>query len=227
MLIVENVNRYYGEHLALNKLSFEVNAGEIVAVVGPNGAGKTTLFNILAGILARSNGVITLNDRDIATIPIEEQGFLAEETYFYERMNAWQTLQFEATMRRIDKNRENIGDMISRFALEDFVSKRMGSLSQGMAKRVLVASAFLGSPQLLILDEPLNGLDIQSVIALKEQLVVEKEHGAHILVSSHVLSFVDEIADRVLFLKDGALAGSSLGDSTHAESMYRQLFLGQ
>ena len=225
MLRVDDISKSYRNTTALKAVSLTVEAGEVVAVVGPNGAGKSTLFNILAGVLDKDGGSATLDGSSLDALLLSEMGFLPEEPYIYDRLDALQMLQFEATMRHIDPSRQNQRELLRRFAIEAYESERMGSLSQGMAKRVLLAAAFLGNPSLLILDEPLNGLDIQTVIALKEQLLIEKQHGAHVLVSSHVLSFLDETADKVLFLDKGELVGESWGEAAHAESIYRQLFI--
>ena len=225
MLNVTKLSKSYSRKWALDDLTFSTEAGQIVAVVGPNGAGKTTLFNVLVGILQKNSGSCAIDGTDLADLPLSQLGYLAEEPYYYPRFTAEQTLRFEMAMRQIEPEQAGLADLIDRFSLQGFLDERMNSLSYGMAKRVLLAAAFLGSPRLLLLDEPLNALDIQSVIALKEQLLVEKQRQSHILISSHVLSFLDETADRVLFLNHGKLVAESSNQYGQAEQIYRELFL--
>ena len=227
MLEVRSLSKDYGSQPAIVDLSFRLDAGEAVAFVGPNGAGKSTLFNILAGIIKASSGICGLDGSALGSLPLQEIGFLSEEPFFYDNFTPLQTLRFEVTMRRFSKKEvgESCNAFVKQFAINGYLHERMGSLSQGMVKRVQLAAAFLGHPKLIILDEPLNALDIQSVIALKEQLAIERKLGSHILISSHVLSFLDETVDRVLFLDKGSLAAISDNNSLKAEQIYRQLFL--
>jgi len=225
MLEVTGLVKAYGAKRALDGLFLTVQEGEVVAIVGPNGAGKSTLFNILAGILKKTSGSCRIDDIGLDQLPLGQLGFLSEEPYFYDSFSPRDTLHFEGTMRGIGLDDMRIDELVSCFALDSYWDLRMDSLSQGMAKRVLLAAALLGQPRLLVLDEPLNGLDIQTVIALKEQLAEKSRQGAHILISSHVLSFVDEVADRVLFIDHGTLIGESDGTKAGAEDLYRQLFL--
>lgn len=224
MLEISSLSKSHDRHFALRNLSFTVEAGEIVAFVGPNGAGKSTLFNILAGVLERDEGTLTLDGSSLSLLPLKDLGFLPEEMFQYDRFTAEQMLAFDISMRDIIAP-TGFDTLVSKFAIEPYLHERMDSLSQGMSKRVAIASVFLGDPRLLILDEPLNGLDIQSVIALRELLKENRERGGHILISSHILSFVDEMADRVLFLKEGRLVGQIAGNNSGAETMYRQLFM--
>ena len=225
MLEVSSLTKKFGSKHALNELSFSVDSGEIIAFVGPNGAGKSTLFKILAGVLQASDGSSALDGCSLSSLPLNSLGYLPEELFQYERFTSEQTLLFEITMRDINLRDGDLDTLIQRFAVDNYLHEKMGTLSQGMAKRIALMCAFLGTPRVIILDEPLNGLDIQTVIALREQLSMEKQHGAHILISSHILSFVDETADRIIFLKEGRLADNITGRSTQAEKIYTQLFL--
>ncbi|MDR2492514.1 MAG: ABC transporter ATP-binding protein [Coriobacteriales bacterium] len=204
--------------------TLSVRSGEMVAVVGPNGAGKSTLFNIVAGVTTADAGACLLDDTPLPEVPLSSIGFLPEKPYFYQSFTARESIRFDQAMRGIEDQDKAIEPLIQHLRLSDFIDKRMAALSQGMAKRVALACALMGAPEVIVLDEPLNGLDIQSVITLKEQLVLHKQRGAHILISSHVLTFLDGLADKAVFLDKGRVVYESEGGSAREET-YQQLFL--
>jgi ABC-2 type transport system ATP-binding protein len=225
MLELANISKSFANSPALEALSFLANPGEIVAVIGPNGAGKSTLFNILAGVLKESSGLCLLNEKPLSETPVSDIGFLPEQPYFYASFSPLQTIEFEKTMRSIADAQSNQEELCKVFDVSGFLRTKMGQLSQGMAKRVALVCAFLGNPQLIVLDEPLNGLDIQSVFSLKEQLLVQKAKGAHMLISSHVLTFLDGLVDKTVFLDKGKVVFESTEQDGTVEDAYRQLFL--
>jgi ABC-2 type transport system ATP-binding protein len=225
IITVENLKKSFGDSIALDDVSFAVNQGEIVAVVGPNGAGKSTLFNYLANVLPIESGTSRLNGRDLKDLSSAEIGFLSEHPHFYHSFSSLEMLLFENTMRDIGLKSHEIEELGASFLISDFFPLKMHTLSQGMAKRVSLAKTFMGKPSVIILDEPLNGLDIQSVLILKDQLIKKKHEGAHILLSSHVLNFLDGLVDRIIFLERGRIVHISNGADNDVESIYKQLFI--
>lgn len=224
MLTIQKVTKTYSSTLALDKVSLSVGEGTIVAVIGPNGAGKTTLFNILAGVLDADSGNCLLNNAPLKSIELKSLSFLPENPYFYKSFTPQQTIDLEITMRGLDRAASSAEELMQRLCITDYQNRKMSALSQGMAKRVALACVFLGSPEVIVLDEPLNGLDIQSVIILKEQLLLEKRRGAHILLSSHVLTFLDGLVDKTYFLNKGNVAFES-SKNNDLEEVYKKLFL--
>lgn len=226
MLEINDITKSFSAARALDSVSIDVRNSEIVAVIGPNGAGKSTLFNIIAGITTADSGECRLDSVPLANVPLSRLGFLPEKPYFYDRFTPRETLQLEQTMRRVEESKDEINVLIARFELREFLDNKMRSLSQGMAKRVALACAFIGNPEVIILDEPLNGLDIQSVISLKEQLLFEKEQGSHVLISSHVLTFLDGLVSKTVFLDKGNVVFES-NDNDDIEKTYKTLFLNK
>ena len=225
MLDIQNVSASYGDHLALDKVSLAVEPGEIVGVVGPNGAGKTTLFKVLARIIEKYQGSIAFNALPLATVPQESIGYLAETPFLFEFFTPVEMLLFERSIRFPSLPEENVFNMLSTLGMDEHLHKPISTLSSGLKKRVAVAATFMGSPQLLILDEPLNSLDIQTVIVLKKLIREVLAREATVLVSSHVLDFFDGLIDRVVFLDRGAVHYTSSGDKRKAEELYTELFL--
>ena len=225
MLEVSRLTKRYGSGGGISDVSFSVPAGSAAAVVGPNGAGKSTLFNILAGILPREAGTCLLDGIKLKQLKPGEIGFLPEKSYLIPDFTPAQMLMYVNQMRELFLSNGEIEKLISLYDLEEFRNQKNKTLSQGMAKRAAMACAMMGIPRLLILDEPTNGLDTQSVILLKNALKRHKKRGAVILISSHILDFLDGVADEILFLKSGELIRAGKKTSTEIETMYRELFL--
>lgn len=229
MLTISNLTKRYRNGRGLGAFSMGVDAGEIVGIIGPNGAGKTTLFSILAGILMPQSGTITVaTDGDSHTdvrILSEHVGFLPEIPFLQRAFTPLEAVQFDAAMRGAPISKSEAKEHLATFDAHSYMNRPIRTLSQGQSKRVELACAFLGAPDILVLDEPLNGLDIQSVINLREKILAEKERGATILISSHILTFIDEVADRIVFLDDGHIVGEVDPREQEAEAAYRALFL--
>ena len=229
MLTISNLTKRYRNGKGLGPISMTIEKGEVVGIVGPNGAGKTTFFSILAGIGAPQSGTITLVTGERAhtgvRIPSEHIGFLPEIPFLQRAFTPIEAVQFDAAMRKSPISKSEAKEHLSSFGAHSYMNRPIKTLSQGQSKRVELACAFLGSPDILVLDEPLNGLDIQSVINLREKIFAEKARGATILISSHILTFIDEVAGRIVFLDDGHIVGEVDPREQEAEKAYRELFL--
>jgi ABC-type multidrug transport system ATPase subunit len=225
MLEISHLTKRYGSGGGISDVSFSVPAGSVAAVVGPNGAGKSTLFNILSGVQPQGDGTCVLDGVELKKLKPDEVGFMPEKSYLIPDFTPVQMLMYVNQMREILLSDDEIEKLISLYDLGEFRNKKNKALSQGMSRRVALVCALMGSPRLLILDEPTNGLDTQSVILLKEALKQHKKRGAVILISSHVLDFLDSIADEILFLKDGELIRVGKKTSTEIEKMYIELFI--
>ncbi|MBR6459095.1 MAG: ABC transporter ATP-binding protein [Actinomycetaceae bacterium] len=229
MLTISDLTKRYRNGRGFGAVSMRIETGEIVGIVGPNGAGKTTFFSILAGITTPQSGTITLaTDNETHTdvrIPSEHVGFLPEIPFLQRAFTPLEAVQFDAAMRGEPISKSKAKEHLVAFGAQAYMNRPIRTLSQGQSKRVELACAFLGSPTTLVLDEPLNGLDIQSVINLREKIIAEKEHGTTVLISSHILTFIDEVADRIVFLNDGHIVGEVDPREQEAEAAYRALFL--
>jgi ABC-2 type transport system ATP-binding protein len=204
-----------------------VSGGEIVGVVGPNGAGKTSLFKILARCNERYEGSISFEGKPLAEIENNRIGYLAQTPFQFEFFSPVEMLLFERAFKQPLLPEEEVFKILRSLDLDDSLHEPIKRLSTGMKKRVALAAAFLGSPSLIILDEPTNSLDIQTVIILKRLIREALQQGATILISSHVLDFFDNLLERVVFLDQGVIHCTSSNDPRTVEEQYIELFMSQ
>ncbi len=210
MLEAQSLSRRYGETLAVDNVSFTIDSGEIVGLLGHNGAGKTTIMRMLSGYLEPSGGSIRVGGRDLATNAHRiqmELGYLPENLPVYPDMTVAEYLENAATLKGIPKG-QRILAMRAALGATELASRALspiGQLSRGMKQRVGVAQAILGSPALLILDEPTNGLDPEQTVQMR-RLVRRLAQRATVILSTHILQEVDALCDRVLILRQGRLA---------------------
>jgi ABC-type multidrug transport system ATPase subunit len=211
---VESVSKRFGEVLAVDGVSLSVEAGETYALVGANGAGKSTLFRIILGLTEPDAGSVTVCGADMkrrATEAKRHLGYLPEELYFYQRLTGREYLRLVAGLKGCEA--EGIAGEVEFFELRAVADKWVGGYSLGMRKKLGLAAAFLGSPSVLVLDEPLNGLDVEMMRKLRLRIESEREAGRAVLVSSHVMSFVERISGRVGVMRSGKL----IAEGTPAE----------
>ncbi len=208
------LTRRYGEgpnaHLAVDDVSFSIATGEVFGLLGPNGAGKTTILRMLAGILTPSAGSASLMGVDVSADPIAAKrnlGFLSGDTALYARLTGRETLRYFARLAGLDDATTDtrITEVIDDFGLQAFVDQRTGALSSGQNQRVNLARAFIADPPVLILDEPTVGLDVISGRFVIEAIEAARSRGKAVLFSTHIMSEVDELCDRIGLLLSGQL----------------------
>jgi ABC-type multidrug transport system ATPase subunit len=191
---------------AVNNVSFTVQTGEIFGFLGPNGAGKTTTIKSILDLIHPNNGSIRIRGIDIANrgkVAKKYVGYLPEKVAFYENLTALQNLSFYAEMKQASK--DECATLLEEFGLAEAASKKVGTFSKGMIQRLGMARALLGHPPILILDEPSGGLDPRGVILIRDKIRKARKQGATIFVSSHILSEIQEICDRVGIINRGVL----------------------
>jgi len=206
LIRVEGVTKKYGRLLAVNELSLAVSAGEVYALIGANGAGKSTLIRILTGITTADDGKAFICGEDLARRAPQVKrrlGYLPEELFLYNRLTGREYLQLVAGLK--DADSDSVLSEIEFFELSAVADKWVGSYSLGMRKKLGLAAAFAGAPDVLVLDEPLNGLDVEMMRKLRLRIEEERTKGRAALVSSHVMSFVERISDRVGIMRGGIL----------------------
>ena len=209
MIEIEHLSKRYGEHLAVSDLSVTIESGQIYGFLGPNGAGKSTTMNIMAGCLSATEGHVRIGGYDIFDDPEKAKrliGYLPEQPPLYPEMTVQEYLDFAAELKGVKKaqRREQVQQAARRTGLDQVMPRLIRSLSKGYRQRVGIAQALLGSPQLIILDEPTVGLDPAQVIGIRK-LIRELGKTHTVILSSHILSEVQAVCSRVLILSKGAL----------------------
>lgn len=211
MIVLENVTKRFGEKVAVDNLSLRVEKGKIFAFLGPNGSGKTTTIKMMVGLLRPTAGRILLCNIDIAVDHIAAKrlfAYVPDQPYLYDKLSGREFLKFMARMYDMDagKTRELIESYIAAFAMEDYVDDLAETYSQGMRQRLTLASALMRRPQILILDEPLVGLDPHSMRLVKDMLRQSvKTDGLTVFMSTHLLSIAEETADEIGIIDEGRL----------------------
>ncbi len=206
MIIATNVNKRFGRLKALDNVSLTCNKGQRISLVGPNGSGKTTFIKCLLGMVVPDNGFITFNNKNIAHDWTYRShiGYMPQIGRFPDNMRIAQVFDM---MKDIRKN-SNTGvdeDLITAFGLDKIMDKRMRTLSGGTRQKVGASLAFLFNPDVLILDEPTAGLDPVSSEILKEKIISQKQNGKLILITSHILSDLEDITTEIIYMQEGKL----------------------
>lgn len=202
-LFIKNLTKKFGEQVALNNINLTINKNEIVGLLGPNGAGKSTLMKSITGVLKIDEGEILFNERNISTHSIESKkkiGFLPENNPLYQEMYVKEYLQFVADIHQIPQDR--IEEVIDLVGITPEKQKKISQLSKGYKQRVGLAQAILHQPELLILDEPTNGLDPNQIIEIRN-LVKSLSTNRTIILSTHIMQEVEALCNRVILIHQG------------------------
>ncbi|MBO5209230.1 MAG: ABC transporter ATP-binding protein [Lachnospiraceae bacterium] len=212
MIKVENLVKKYGNHIAVNNLSFEVQKGQIYGFLGPNGAGKSTTMNIMTGYLAATSGTVKINGFDILTQPEEVKkciGYLPEMPPLYPEMTVYEYLRFVAELKKVPKaeRKEQIQEIMEMVEIADVEHRLIKNLSKGYKQRVGLAQAIIGYPEVIILDEPTVGLDPKQIIEIRS-LIKKLAENHTIILSSHILSEVSTVCDHIMIISKGKLVAS-------------------
>lgn len=208
MIRVADLHHAYGETPALQGLSFEAGVGEVLGLLGPNGAGKSTTVKILTGLLPLQRGRVEVAGYDIATSPMEVKrrvGYVPESGALYDALTPDEYFRFIALLYRLEPGvvQPRVEELLRMFDLGDVRGARMVTFSKGMRQKVLIASALLHAPEVLIFDEPLNGLDANAMLVFKELLRGLAAQGRTILFCSHLLDIVERLCPRIVIVDKG------------------------
>jgi ABC-2 type transport system ATP-binding protein len=210
MLQARGLTRRYGGLLALDRVSFELHPGEIVGYLGPNGSGKSTTVNLVVGLLDPSAGELSLNGVALANDPVgykRQIGYVPEEPFLYTHLTAAEYLTLVGRMRGIGDTRleRRVSRLLQLFQLHDSRYRTMSAYSKGMRQRVLLAAALLHNPNLLVLDEPFSGLDVNAGLLFRALLGLLAAQGKMVLFSTHRFDMVEKLCSRVVILSAGRL----------------------
>ncbi|HPU63412.1 MAG TPA: ABC transporter ATP-binding protein [Mobilitalea sp.] len=209
MIEVKNLVKRYGNHTAVNDLSFTVNRGQILGFLGPNGAGKTTTMNIITGYISATEGTVTVNGLDVFEEPEEVKkmiGYLPEFPPLYPDLTVWEYLNFVADIKKVKKSarKQMVNDVMEATKIADMRNRLIKHLSKGYKQRVGLAQAIMGYPEVIILDEPTVGLDPKQIIEIRD-LIRELSKNHTVILSSHIMQEVNAVCDSVMIIDKGRL----------------------
>lgn len=224
----KNYHNGSGSVQVLKAINLEVTPGQIIGYIGPNGAGKSTTVKIICGLLGSYKGTVEVGGFDIRQHPVEVKrmiGYVPEMANIYESVTPIEYFTFLAEMRKmkVTKALDKAGRLMALFDLDNQARQRMGSFSKGMKQKILIISALLHNPDILFMDEPLTGLDANSVITVKAIISQLAAEGKTIFYSSHLMDVVEKVSDRIILLNQGQIiadgAFSDLTDPSQDQSL--------
>lgn len=220
MLILKNLTKKFGTFTAVNNINLHINEGDLYGFLGPNGAGKTTTIKMITGLLSPTFGNIYLNGSDVWQFPIESKmkiGYIPDQPFLYDKLTGREFLYFSGGLYNLTKDilRNKIEELIELLKIGNWINKRTEEYSQGMNQRITIASAFLHDPKLIIIDEPMIGLDPQSAFIVKKFFVEKVKSGTTIFMSTHSLNVVEEICTKVGIINKGAIIFDDSINSLH------------
>lgn len=207
LLTIDNATMMYDKKHGIQLITASIELGEITAIIGPNGAGKTTLMKAIAGLVPVSGGKILLSGLSTSSRMCKPQiGYMQDNLNFFGKMTVYEVLDFICQIKYRGKYREEIEPYLKRYELYEQRNSYIGALSLGMKRKLSIIMALIGTPALILLDEPTNGIDTYGILQLKNDLNRCVHEGSAVIVTSHVLDFLEKICARCIFLKDGEIA---------------------
>jgi len=219
----EKVTFSYDHTEVLNEVSLKLDKGEVVGLLGPNGAGKSTTIKIIAGILTASTGFVSVDGLSLPERAVEVKqriGYVPEAAHLFESLSGQEFLELMGRLHDVDEDtlQARIRDILQTFELTSDRVSRLDTYSKGMRQKILIGAALLHNPDLILLDEPLSGLDVNAAIMVKDLIAALAADGKTILYSSHVLDVVEKICDRALIIHKGSLIAEGTPDSLKAST---------
>ncbi len=227
MIRINNLEKKYGRIQALQTVTLQINDGEILGLVGANGAGKSTLIKCLVGLVRPDSGEVLRDGRVFTWADKKDLGYAAESPLLYDYLTGWEFLKFVGEIRHMSSRllSQRIDYYLDLFSLQEKSGELIADYSHGMRQKISLAAALLSEPAVLLVDEPTNGLDPESVFNLKKELQRLSRQGGAVLFSSHILDTVEKICPRVAVLHQGRLVADDnlarlLKSSEHLEEAY-------
>lgn len=220
MIRLVNLTKKFGSLIAVNNLSIEIPTGQFFGFLGPNGAGKTTTIKMMTGLFEPTSGEIFIDNINISKNPIEakmEIGYIPDQPFIYDKLTGREYLYFCSGLYKIPSTaaESQINELIKLFELDGWIDKRAENYSQGMAQRLIIASGLLHRPNVIIIDEPMIGLDPRSASIVKKVLKEKCKSGTTIFMSTHILQVAEELCDRIVIIKEGNVIQDFLKDELH------------
>ena len=206
MINVNNLTRQYGDFTAVDRISFTINPGEVLGLVGPNGAGKTTTLRCLAGIIAPSMGTIEIAEHDVQKDPVSAKralAFIPDEPHLFEHLTVEEHLRFVARLYGVADAEQRMTPLLEELEIADKRKALSTELSRGMKQKLAIACGLLHDPSVLILDEPLTGLDPGGMRRMRATIAKRARAGASVVLSSHLLTLVEELCTKLFVIRRG------------------------
>ncbi len=219
MIQLTNLTKKYADKMAVNNVSFQVHPGVVTGFLGPNGAGKTTIIRMILNLAAPTAGRVTVDGKSYASLdaPLKKIGAMVDANAIDSRLTPRQHLEILTTASGVGHGK--VGDLLAAVGLKEVANKKIGEFSFGMRQRVGIASALIGDPETVMMDEPFNGLDVEGIHWLRTLLRDLAKQGKAVLISSHLLSEVQEVTDRIIVLACGELIADMSMDEMQARSL--------
>ena len=206
MIAVRKLTKLYGSFKAVDAISFDVGPSEVLGLVGPNGAGKTSTLRCLAGIMRPTLGTVSIGHRDIQTDPVpakRELAFIPDEPHLFDYLTVQEHLRFIARLYGVADAEQRIPPLLAELELTDKLDTLPGALSRGMKQKLAIACGLLHNPTVLILDEPLTGLDPAGIRKMRQTIAARAKAGTAVVLSSHLLHLVEELCTKLFVLRRG------------------------
>ena len=237
IISIKNLRKNYGEKEVLKGINLEIYPGQVIGYIGPNGAGKSTTVKILCGLLLDYEGDITIKGLELKANTLRLKsiiGYVPELAELYDVLTPNEFLSFMGALYNLPEadTQDRINKILTAFGLGDSINQRMDTFSKGMKQKVLIASGILHNPEIVILDEPLSGLDANSVLIIKDLLQRLAQEGKTIFYCSHMMDIVEKVSDKIILIDQGIIVAegsmgelkSKLGDKT-LEQIFESLTL--
>jgi ABC-2 type transport system ATP-binding protein len=233
LIETRNLNKRYGDKLAVDNVTFAVNGGEIFGFLGPNGAGKTTTIKMIVGLLHPTSGSITVGGYDVVRHPVQAKamcGYVPDEPNLYAKLTGRELLRFVGDLYNLDRvqTARRVEELLRLFGLAEAANDTTDSYSHGMRQKTSLAAALVHDPRVLILDEPTVGLDPKSARLIKDILRQMANRGAAVMLSTHILEIAQNMCDRIGIIDQGRLIAVGTMEelqSTRGESSLEDIFL--
>lgn len=231
LIQIRNLSKSYGSKLVLKSLTLDIYPGQVIGYIGPNGAGKSTTVKILTGLIPDFNGKVLVDGINMGQNPLEIKkliGYVPENAEIYDVLTPMEYLDFIGKLYNMEEAvlHDRAKKLLTAFGLGDNIDQRMDTFSKGMKQKVLLISGIIHNPKIIVLDEPLSGLDANAVIMIKELIVKLKQEGKTIFYCSHVMDVVEKVSDRILLINKGEIIADGSFESLkqdHADTL-EQIF---
>lgn len=210
MLQIKNLSKKFGNFTAVNNITLDIQKGMLFGFLGPNGAGKTTTIKMITGLLSPTNGNIFLDGIDVWINPVDTKrriGYIPDQPFLYDKLTGKEFLYFSGGLYSLSKTmiKQKVDDLVEALKIGSWIEKRTEEYSQGMRQRITIAAAFLHNPDLIVVDEPMVGLDPQSAFLVKKFFIMKVEEGKTIFMSTHSLNVVEEICTHAGIINNGQI----------------------